>query len=72
MSRTTTHVAKVVAATVTAAAFVLAPLVTTGTALADGDQDPGTTQTTDTTGTTPLPLPPLPPKDDPDGHIWID
>ncbi|TDP97990.1 hypothetical protein [Labedaea rhizosphaerae] len=67
MSRTTTRVAKVAkvtAATVTAAAFVIAPLVTTGTALADGDPDPGTTQTTQ--------LPPPPPKDDPDGHIWID
>ena len=65
MSRTTRYpFAKTVAATVTAAAFALAPLVTTGTALADGDQDPGTTQTP--------PLPPVPPKDDPNGHIWID
>lgn len=68
MSRTTRiqGVAKVVATAVTAAAFIMAPLVTTGIALADdGGQDPGTSQT-------PLPLPPTPPKDDPNGHIWID
>lgn len=66
MSRSTRFqvVAKITAAGVAAAAFVLAPLVTTAVAVADGDQDPGTSQTP--------PLPPVPPKDNPDGHIWID
>lgn len=62
MATTHSRFVKIATASVAVAAFALAPLVTTGTALADGDQDPGTTQQ----------LPPTPPKDDPNGHFWFD
>ena len=62
MATTHARFVKVVTASVVAAAFAIAPVISAGTALADGDQDPGTTQE----------LPPPPPKDDPDGHFWLD